>query len=97
MPVKINAQTLLMGLGIVVGAYIVLRLVVPKTLSVASDVVSGDILPEDSEYRGTGIIALPAATANAASGGLLSRFGSFLGQRAADARDFLTGQGDPNK
>lgn len=70
---------------------------VTGTAGLIRDVATGELVDEDSPYYGTGIIATPAVIANSVSGGLLSRFGSFLGRTAADIKDAVSGSGDPNR
>ena len=50
----------------------------------------------ETPFEGTGVVGVLGNTANSVTGGLLGRFGSFLGRKAADVADAIKGTGDPN-
>lgn len=55
------------------------------TLDAATGAVTGNnAITAGTPYAGAGLVATPAAIADAASGGLLSEFGDWLGGKAAD-------------
>lgn len=72
--------------GIVVGVvYFASRAVLKSAAAAAGGVVSGNnAITRDTVYEGKGIVATPAAVANAATGGLLESFGSWLGLKVYD-------------
>lgn len=75
-------QPLLIGIGIVLGVAYLAR-------------QSGEAIEnfnEGTDFEGTGVIGALGNATDRASGGILSRFGSFLGRTAADVVDAVTGR-----
>lgn len=81
-PVKLG-----IGLAIVAGAvYWLGRQAIKGAAGVVGGVVSGDnALTQGTPYQGAGIPGTLGAATNAASGGLLGRFGGWLGRTVYDA------------
>jgi hypothetical protein len=79
---SLNRDWVLLG-GLAVGGFVLYKLLtqlVPAAGQAAAGLVTGNNpITAGTPYQGAGIVATPAAIANAASGGLLARIGSWLG------------------
>lgn len=77
---------LAIGVAVVLGVvYLLGRAAIKETAGAIGGLVSGDnSITAGTPYQGAGIAGTLGAATNAASGGLLERFGSWLGGKAAD-------------
>jgi len=90
-----NPVQLAIAVAIVAGiVYLLARQAGKAVAEVAAGVVTGDnAVTRGTVYEGAGIVATPAAIANAASGGTLEKFGSWIG---GTIYDLTHDEYDPN-
>lgn len=78
----------------IIGGVLLLGLIFRKDVKDAGTAVAGFVANPNkgTDFEDTGVIGTLGNVANTASGGLLARFGSFLGGKAADVREAFTDQ-----
>ena len=82
----------IVGLAVV---YVIAKKVIGATAKTAGGVLSGNnALTQGTPYQGAGIAGTLGAGANVVSGGVLQSIGDWLGGKAADLHDYLSGS-DP--
>lgn len=81
-----NPVQLALGVGIVLGVvYLLGRAALKETAGAVGGLVSGDnAITRGTPYQGAGVAGTLGATVDAASGGLLSRFGAWIGGTVYD-------------
>ena len=95
---KLLADPVKLGIGLAIlagGLYLLTRTALKDAAGAVGGLVSGDnAITRGTPYQGAGVPGTLGAATNAASGGLLERFGGWLGRTVYDAThaDY-----DPNK